>query len=257
MPDRPLLVGGDVAEFSTSGALLLRRPHVWDTNGYYRHLGVDPYASKIELRKAYMARGGPRSTRLTYILKQLLQDDVRAAYDATPIGSIFFDDEIAQAVRRRVAQETSERRLDHSFLETPQEGEEEVEMAHLMGRAFSLIDRDSRRGEDDTRLQRWAWYEWKVTSTPYSLGLVAEWRNLLVAVAQDCGLAVRLSVGVFDWPQAPEEGRQVFVTPVGYRLVAFLHQAHKPTEHNAVEALHQLLDHRVAFNATPHRKIRK
>lgn len=256
MPDRPVLVGGEVAEFSTSGALLLRRPHVADVNGYYRALGVDPYATKAELRRAFTARGGPTSARLTYVLKQLLQDDVRAAYDATPLGSIFFDDVIAEAVRNRVTQETADRRLAGDTL-ADADPEEVVEMAHLMGRAFSLIDRDSRRVEDGTRHQRWAWYEWKVTNVTYSLGLVTRWRDMLVAVAQDCGLAVRLAVGIFDWPPTPEEGKQVFVTPVGYRLVAFLHYAHEPTEHEAVEALHQLLDHTVALNATPHRRINK
>lgn len=229
-------------EFSTSGALLLRRPHVFDVNGYYRALGVDPYATRKQIREAYTARGGPTSTRLTYILKQLLQDDVRAAYDATPLGSIFFDDVIAEAVRSRVTQETADRRLAGDIVADVEFTEEEVDMAHLMGRAFSLIDKESRRGEDDLGHQQWAWYEWKITTDPISLGLVARWRNLLVAVAQDCDLAVRLSVGIYDWPPVPEEGKQVFVTPVGYRLVAFLHQAHEPDEHDAVEALHQLLD---------------
>lgn len=257
MADRPMLVGGEVAEFSTSGVLVLYRPRIWDVNGYYRDLGADPYATKAELREAFQARDGSNSTRLTYVLKQLLDDDVRARYDATPAGSIFFDAVIAEAVRNRVTQETAERRLAGDILADDEYPDQEVEMAHLMGRAFSLIDRESRRVEDGPRHQRWAWYEWKVTNVTYSLGLVTRWRDMLVAVAQDCGLALRLAVGIFDWPQVPEEGKQVFVTPVGYRLVAFLHYAHEPTEHDAVEALHQLLDHTVALNATPHRRINK
>jgi len=238
-----------VAEFSTSGALLLRRPHIWDVNGYYRALGVDPYSTKAQLRAAYMALGGPESTRLTYILKQLLQDDVRAAYDATPLGSIFFDEVIAEAVRRQVTQETAERRLSGDTLAF-EETDEQVEMAHLLGKSFRLLDRETRSEEDGSGSQTWAWYEWKITSEPYSIRLVERWRNLLLTIAQDCGLVARLAVGIHDGPT----GEPVFVTPVGYRLVAFLHQAHEPTEHDAVEALHALLDYQVALKATPHRK---
>ena len=76
-PDAPVLSHQGPAEFSTCTDLALRPEVCWDTNRYYRTLGVHWKATKKELMKAYQALGTMPSAYATYAFKQLLDPEVR------------------------------------------------------------------------------------------------------------------------------------------------------------------------------------
>lgn len=205
-------------EFTTSVTVEPYRPVVWDVNRYYRDLGVHHWATKAQLREAYIARGGPESPRLTYVLKQLLNDEIRARYDATPVGSVFFDAEVEAEVRRRIAEEVRQSRLAPADDAQPLV---EVDLTHLINREFSL-DKRSCSGEDGRTLPegRWGWYRWgTAVSGRYRLD---EWRGLLAKAFSDRGITRRLAVG---WYNQPEPW---MVKSVGRRTVIFLNPLNIP-----------------------------
>lgn len=92
---------------STSTALVPVPPRpapvVHDVNRYYARLGVAPTASKLEIREAYQAAGGPDDAELTEIFKVLINRERRAAYDAKQPGSTFVDRAAVQTILRQAA----------------------------------------------------------------------------------------------------------------------------------------------------------
>ena len=70
----------------SSTCTALERPSavVWDANRYYADLGVATSASRAQIRTAYL--DGPGTARLTFLASQLLNREIRAAYDLTPLG---------------------------------------------------------------------------------------------------------------------------------------------------------------------------
>lgn len=83
--------------------------HIWDVNGYYRDLGVHPRATRKELMRAYQRHGIKPSARVTYVFKQLLNPDVRRAYDMMPLGEIYVDQYVHDYIHRQVKLELSRR----------------------------------------------------------------------------------------------------------------------------------------------------
>lgn len=198
-------------DFSTSVTVAPYLPHVWDVNGYYRDLGVRTDATKAELRDAFLTRGGHQSARLTFVLKQLLDDRVRARYDATPLGSIFFDAEVAAEVKRRIAEEVKVARVSGA------EGHDmvEVDLDHLMDQGFDFLDKHSK--SEDTLRQaspkgQWGWYRWATPAKHHHLG---SWMSLLSKSISDRGLTIRLAVGIHNQPEP------WIIRRVGYRTVVF------------------------------------
>lgn len=93
---QPRLVGDGPSEFSTCTSLEPSPRFVWDTNGFYRSLGVATDATRGEMARAYLARDGHSSVRLTHILTTLLDPYLRSRYDATPLGMLWADDDALQ-----------------------------------------------------------------------------------------------------------------------------------------------------------------
>lgn len=75
------------------------QPFCWDTNGFYRRLGLAPGAPRIEVARAYMAMDGHRSTRLTRAAITLINRFTKVAYDRIPLGSFWMLDEDLDAGR--------------------------------------------------------------------------------------------------------------------------------------------------------------
>lgn len=92
--EQPRLVGDGNPEFSTNLGLDISPRLIWDTNGWYRILGVNHDASRRQLSTAYLASNGQDDFRLTHIIKKLLDPCSRQAYNVTPIGYFFADDPI-------------------------------------------------------------------------------------------------------------------------------------------------------------------
>lgn len=229
---RPRLVGAGPCEFATTTDVERFPVFVWDVNRYYADLGVPVRATKREIRERYQAIDGHESPRLTFIVKQLLDDGVRARYDAVPYGSVFFDAEIERAVKKRIIEEAAAARAagedDDAF--------EEIDLSDSRGKAFSMLDPDAGNGQDALRRWGWSYYLWR-SENPEQWRL-REWQELLVAALARRRKNTRLAVG-FVGGTAPPFG----VYTVGYRLVVFLHEDESPTEALAHAAASRVVDH--------------
>ncbi len=187
---RPFLVGEGVVACSTCVALepLL----VFDTNRYYRDLGVSTRATRKDIKRAYLLLDGQSSTRLTYVASQLLDGEIRAAYDATPLGSLFLDDYVAAMLQK---------------------------FGNVVDLAFSE-DHDATRNQV-AEPEVWGHYGWgTVVIDPDQM---AAWREMLMSHLGDTTAGVRFAVGThgFNEPWS--------VQKVGFVVVAFLRGGYDAT----------------------------
>jgi len=206
----PRLVGVGATRFSTSVAVEPWPPMFrLDSNGYYRDLGVLATASRIEIKQAYLQRNGHFSWRLTFVVKQLLDPEVRRRYDAVPPGHIFFDAWLAAIVKQRLIAEAPPPPSSDSVPSSAGDPLEEA-FADLRHEVFPPVQAQ--------RHQHWAWYEWGVAYDAGVPALLSEWRTALVAAAAERGIVTSLAVGIMA---------DLGVTPamainVGNVLVAFI-----------------------------------
>ena len=107
-PERPVLVGAGPVEAATTMAVEAWPSIVWDTNLFYRDKGVHFRSTRATIRRAYQDRGGSGNVRLTMIAGVLLNPERRLAYDRVPLGRLFFDDEIEEALRIAAATQAGE-----------------------------------------------------------------------------------------------------------------------------------------------------
>jgi hypothetical protein len=177
-------------DMSTQTALEGAWDLIWDVNGYYRALGVGwPFrARKIDLRVAYQERGGKDSEYLTYVLKQLLDPEVRAAYDKTPLGKRFRDKYLELEEERlaaKVAQELSET------------------TGKLITKDDLVRDINEEREKDllkelpklDPILNIWNWGYYLLKSRKNEYDNLIEWQRLLTKAFAAEGLVQFISIG--------------------------------------------------------------
>ena len=107
-PEHPVLVGAGPVEAATTMAVEAWPSIVWDTNLFYRDMGVHFRSTRATIRRAYQDRGGSGNVRLTMIAGVLLNPERRLAYDRVPLGRLFFDDEIEEALRIAAATQAGE-----------------------------------------------------------------------------------------------------------------------------------------------------
>jgi hypothetical protein len=83
---------GDVAAFPPIVALE-RQPFRWDTNGFYRRLGLETTASRLDIVRAFLELD-PRQDfyRLAFAAEVLLSKTKRPRYDALSIGTFWAGD---------------------------------------------------------------------------------------------------------------------------------------------------------------------
>lgn len=241
--DRPALMGSGPAECSSCTQLSVVPLNIFDVNGYYRELGVDPRATRKELREAYQAKHGQSSSRLTYIIKQLLDPATRFAYDCTPLGEAFIDRYVEEMVKRKIKTRVSERMQNlHDLgvdLDGVDAGSLEDDVASEMG--FGLkedtpdetVDADLSEGEDDASPAKfeYSYYLWKTRSRQdlCPTDLMVKWQRFLVSALAREGVTLRFAVGLHGDPYRWVEGL------VGYRTVFFLSVQEEPTEELAGE----------------------
>lgn len=215
-------------DFTTSVVIAPIVKIVYDVNGYYAALGVRPDATKRELRIAYQRLQGWNSERLTYIIKKLLDDEARAAYDATMPGEVFFDIFVRRAIERK-------------------RHDEQAAMAHLIDeddipseRAYAH-EADSFRRQLDEKMDKgtstvdnlayseyllhsgWGYYLWR--STRRDPDEIARWRALLIEACAQEGIQTNLSVGFAGGHLPLPWG----LLRVGHRDVAFLRDGESST----------------------------
>lgn len=213
------LLVGTAPVFSTSTDVEVWPTIVWDTNAYYASLGVTHRATRQQLRVAYIQRDGHRSARLTYILKQLLDTEVRRRYDATPQHSIFVDDYVAERVQRILSQ--SDLILPERSLARLLDTEDWVGHTGASEQNPTLTPHHTHITPEQWRYGYYLRGDYRFQALRYRMeaqhrGVLRDWQTMLVAACASRGLRLEMGVGL----SAHDEG--VRVTRVGSHLVVFL-----------------------------------
>lgn len=216
----PRLVGYGPVTFSTSLEMMPRFRIVWDTNGWYAALGISVSATRKEIREAYQRLKGWRNPRLTYIITQLIDPEIRRRYDEMVLGSLFMDYEVETWMRRKRIQEVIALRK-MGFISEAEELEKEAfewESENLSQSLDSVIEDDYREAE-----WPWAYYLWN--SLCEDKERLRQWQGQLISVLGERKEHHQLAVGFMgeDFPPWDME-------MVGYRLVVFLNESEFPTE---------------------------
>jgi hypothetical protein len=230
--DQPRLVGWGEVEFSTSLELVSPYRMVWDTNGYYRELGVKSRATRREIREAYQAKAGWRSTRLTYIVSMLLNAKTRAAYDRTPLGMFYVDDYVQDMWRRERVRQVIELLRQGMKLEADRLSEEEPDWtpAENLSQGPSSFEVDDYVDE-----WQWSFYQWGTYCM--DMDRLREWQHLLVSALGERKEHHQIAVGF-----SGQKGRWG-VRTVGFRIVVFLDEDEQPSEALAVAAASRVVEH--------------
>lgn len=239
-PSRPARVGDGPVEFSTCTELrpdrTRRERPVWDTNGYYRLLGVSPDATRKALRIAYDRCGGPDDPRMTYALRVLLSERGRAYYDRVPLGEQMLDPEVR--ARRR----SEDRLLWASSLMamSPEERTRAADSEEAFFRPDSaldfldFLDKDGGDAQHDPQaypaLGGYGHYLWWVRPRDDARAQrqdeekLARWRDALIRAASALHHKIRLAVGLHGGSES------YTARTVGKYLVAFVRVDLSPTE---------------------------
>jgi hypothetical protein len=211
MDNHPVLVGVGPVEFSTSVALVPWPLYVWDTNLFYWDLGVHWRASRKEIRQAYQAKGGESNVRLTMIVGYLLDPVHRRAYDLTPLGAHYFDDEIEEAVRHQAAAMATQAIMEGDELE---EQELNKMIDELRESAFEEEERPRYR---PLRYQ-WSYYVHK--SQNGDLERLNQWRSAIIFMLRYWEAPATLSLGYMGETEDPFR-----ICKIGYRLVLLVNES--------------------------------
>lgn len=211
--DDPALVGsGPVRCSTTRVAAPSGVTFAWDPNRYYRDLGIPwPYVgtTRRDLKDAYFACKGEESVRLTYCIKQLLNPQVREAYDALPLGEQWLDDiYVQQALKQKAADEAQQRSMVGEFttaedmldrwgyrIVAPEEDvkndspyADTVDNDHL-----KRLDEATHHGSVGADWQ-YSFYLWKTQR--WDTNRLDAWQSALIAQLDQRGISSTLSVGL-------------------------------------------------------------
>jgi hypothetical protein len=173
----------------------------WDVCGYYAALGVHWKASRHELMRAYHQLGGQDDERLTYILGQLINRQLRAEYDTTWPWELFLADRDMMAVFQKIAQAIARRR---SGLHGGEVTASDVMREYGVNTRRYGEERPEDPAERDTPatiqksldwLEHWSWYTLGMNEPPEDASKLQEWQRMLVAAFAAKGQIVRFAVG--------------------------------------------------------------
>lgn len=239
--DLPQLVGDGPPECSSSTELSVLPYIVWDVNNYYAELGVPFWANRRQLREAYQAKDGPNDARLTYILKQLVNAEIRRAYDMMPFGSVFMDRYVADALKKQMLHHKAERMQNLRDLGVDMDAvnEESIErdIYHEMGvlpddqedgdTPPETVDEVLKKAQDVARPATrfpYAYYLYKVRFPGRELvQRLEEWQRFLVSALAREGIRIHFAVGLHGEPS------RWLLAQVGYRKAFFLSVEHMPS----------------------------
>jgi hypothetical protein len=224
---RPVAVPAGPYEFATAQELEPWPTIVWDVNGYYRDLGVYHRATRLELKAAYQAKRGWGSARLTYVLRQLLDPEIRAAYDSSRPGSVFFDEYIArwfhdQSLKDSIEEEGRLLTLDERI----EKGQEELDLSQYMNKPYDL-DKEP----DDALHLSWRWGYYLYGAYAHNHDLLHRWQTFLLTA--NTLKPEKLCVGLL----AESDTAHVRLVLIGLRLVAFVREDIEPTAAHATTCL--------------------
>jgi hypothetical protein len=234
----PMRFGSGPDQWSTSTELAVPIVLKWDVNGYYRALGVSPMATRKELREAYQALDGQSSAYLTYVFKQLLNPEIRAAYDAAPLGQPFLDLYTQEDLRRRAKIEAGKRSAVGEFVSSDQVLDEWGYVVLDEG-----VDSVSPTGQDHSRSTaqrglRYSYYCWRTNGFLVDTEVLSEWQGYLSAAAARLGVAPAISFGLTAMSDLP-----YILKEVGGKPVVFFPEGEEPTASVAEQAVEAFTQH--------------
>lgn len=257
--ERPYLAGYGPPECSSSMELSVLPLIIWDVNHYYRDLGVSPWATRREIREAYQRMAGIHQNhgdtdRLTYVVTQLLNKQIRRLYDLCGIGEEFMDRYVRERLKREMIQRKDQRmdvlrdlgvdvdNLDTSAIERDiysemgyQSSNPEDDIEDDGDTPSQTVDSDPQREQDHTHPAERFPYAYYLLSVPWVDSLheqrLARWQRFLVRALSSEGIHLKFSVGYHGKPH-----RWLYAT-VGYRSVFFLGRHETPTEELAADAV--------------------
>jgi hypothetical protein len=216
-PERPVLVGMGPVEASTNMSMEQWPSIVYDTNLFYRDMGVHFRATRATIRRAYQDLGGEANVRLTMIAGVLLNPERRLAYDRVPLGRLFFDDEIEEALRIAAATQAGEIRA---------QGDEVDSQA--LNDAIEAMREAPDYMEEPAYAPRypWSYYLYRMPipteRTPDETERLDLWRAALISALWQIFPLDRpptLAVGYFRSEPGEDDIR---VAKVGFRVVCFM-----------------------------------
>lgn len=260
MTTEPYIAGRGPAECSSCTELSVVPAYIHDVNGYYRDLGVPTDATRKQMRLAYFERDGQSSDRLTYVMKQLLNPQIRAEYDALQLGQIYIDKYVEAELMRRARAEHDRRmraRMEAGLVVN--EGVEKESMMDIFRRMGAPISFDDQTGDDtpgdvvdgsvitkDDDLHpakepfSYSFYLWRTRlSGSQQLDVLATWQEHLVGAFSRRGVRQKFAVGLHGGMAHPYVPARV-----GYREVFFLHHLESPTTALAERAVDEWLGSR-------------
>jgi hypothetical protein len=247
-PNAPRLVGGVVPEFSCCTDLMrLDDVPIWDANRYYRDLGIGwPYKpTRPEIRRAY--RQGEANARRTFVVKQLLDRNVRPLYDRTPLGSEYVDVYVWAKIKERAMAAMRQRGVDTEDVAAAQDFMEKMgvktEVDDDTPDSQDVLDNDSKPDNVQPEPLRlppfpYAYYVWKTQPTSQDRDVLADWQRLLIRALSDLGVRMRVSLGLMGHNSPHEWSTGV----VGRRQVAYFNRITTPSAEVAAKAAKAMLD---------------
>ena len=192
---------------ASSCTALERRPsHCWDVCGYYRRLRVHWRATVKELAVAYNALDPWHDDeRLMYAFTQLLDPQIRRAYDLMPLGGVFLLDQhvnevIKKAAAREAARRASMGEPDGAADVMGEWGFDEVTPEEAQERALAASGPPAPR--ERSWGSSWGHYALVRPDTDWDAmpgdGELGEWQGMVAAALAERGITVRFAVGAHD-----------------------------------------------------------
>lgn len=230
--DDPMLQGSGPLEATTSRELSVVPAFIYDVNGYYRTLGIDPNAipkpTRANLRRAFyeLQPRGPEDEWITFCFQQLFNPVVRAKYDMSPFGSTFFDRfeadkayKKAKAEALKKMQERGDDLLDDDILS--------AEMKEIYDNMGMGVDGDEDEDQDaPSPAFGYAYYLWRTRLKRDDQVLVlGEWQSLLVSAFAEREVHIKFAVGFHG-----RMAQSWLLARAGLREVFFLHHLETPTQ---------------------------
>lgn len=152
----------------------------WDVNRYYRDLGLEwPYRqTTTQIRRVFMEGNGHADARKVHCFTRLIDPNIRAEYDALPLGEVM-EDHYTYIERRRASVGSTEG-VDNPEPEV-QDEEHSAAKEHL----------DS--SEDD---YLYSVYLWKTEL--FDRKALHRWQSLILEAAREQGRNFQVSLGVME-----------------------------------------------------------
>lgn len=213
---------------STSTVLDIPNRIIWDCNGYYRALGVDPRATRAQLREAYHEADGGNSDYLTYVLQQLLDAETRRIYDGLPLGEFLIDKFINYALKQAAIKEAIRRSLidgqpadavkvmDEMGYKVVQHPEDEKDRPPAVG---------GHRQTDLDDEWRYSYFLHKVRC--YDTEILRDWQHMVISALSEVGVTMQIAVGFTS--QNDTTPKAWTRTEEASIMVAYLGATTKPT----------------------------